>query len=208
MLLIIIKTIQKCYDEAKFIVFVNKFLSESFKIEREVRQRNSLFCILYNAIIESLTLHIIKNSELSDFKNETKHVHKINMYVDDIAMYFTSLKQWKAFKRSFELYKNVCEFNFNEFKCEIITIEVKNVFENLKIIKIIHRIFSKYLNISINNKLKNKKIWMKLLKKIKKIKKIIIKWNLKYLFMKQKISMIKTCLNNILYFYLKCLSTI
>jgi hypothetical protein len=26
--------------------------------------------------------------------------------------------------------------------------------------------------------------------------------------MKQKISMIKTCLNNILYFYLKCLSTI
>jgi hypothetical protein len=202
-LLIIIKTIQKCYDEARFRMFVNKFLSENFKIEREVRQKDSLFCILYNVIIESLTLHIIKNSELSDFKNETKHVHKISMYADDIAMYFTFLRQWKAFKRSFELYKSVCEFNLNEFKCEIITIEVKSAFENLRIIKIIDRILSKYLNISIDNKLKNKKIWLKLLKKIKRI---IIRWNLKYLFMRQRISVIKRCLNNILYFYLRCLS--
>lgn len=51
----LILVIQNCYVHACSTVPVNRHISEFFAIERELRQNDSLSCVLYNVAIESLT---------------------------------------------------------------------------------------------------------------------------------------------------------
>lgn len=147
----IITAIQDCYATARLTVFINKYISVNFDIQKDVRQSDSLLCILYNITIKSLALKIMQDNKILDFINTTNKSHKVNMYVDDIAVYLTSLKQWKYFKKCYKFFHDVCEMNLNEAKCEIITTKIERVLTRLEIITIIHWISSKYWNILINN---------------------------------------------------------
>jgi hypothetical protein len=56
----IIRAIQGCYAKAKSVVSVNKFTSEPFDVNSGVRQGDPLLCLLFNAVIETLALRILK----------------------------------------------------------------------------------------------------------------------------------------------------
>ena len=198
----LISSIKGCYAAAQSTVSVNKFISKPFKIERGVRQGDPLSCILYNVAIEPLARQLINEPKLPGFIDQKGTAHKVSMYADDTAVYLTELKQWKVLKRCFKLYEKASDAKLNEGKCDIVTAGVTSIPPNVGSIKVTLGTPVRYLGIPIGSKLNQSELWAKLLTKIEVI---IGRWNLRYLSLRQRISVVKTCLNSTLYFYLRCL---
>jgi len=86
-----IQWVQIIYKNCNARVKVNGFISDSFKIERGVRQGCPLSSLLYVLCAETLSLEINNNAGIKGIKiNE--HVHKDLEYADDMSIAITSLE--------------------------------------------------------------------------------------------------------------------
>jgi hypothetical protein len=78
----LIKAIQGCYSRAQSVVSVNRFTSEPFDVKSGVRQGDPLSCLLFNAVIESLALHILADKRIPGFTDENGRRHVLDLYAD------------------------------------------------------------------------------------------------------------------------------
>lgn len=100
----IIRAIQGCYSQAKSVVSINKFTSETFDVKSGVRQGDPLPCLLFNAVIETLALRIIEEPRLGGFLDENDIRHILDLYADDMAVTLTDLNQMKALLHVYKIY--------------------------------------------------------------------------------------------------------
>ena len=198
----LITAIQGCYLTARSTVSVNRFISDPFEIQRGVRQGDPLSCILYNVAIEPLAKYLLNEPRLPGYVDQNGKSHKISMYADDTAVYLTDLKQWKVLRRKFRRYEKATGAALNEPKCVIVAAGVESVPDRIGPIRVTLGVPTKYLGIPIGSKIDQQELWHELLIKIERI---IARWNQRFLSLRQRISVVKTCLDSTLYFYLRCL---
>ncbi|CCX06913.1 Similar to LINE-1 reverse transcriptase homolog; acc. no. P08548 [Pyronema omphalodes CBS 100304] len=116
----IIRAIQGCYSQAKSVVSINKFTSETFDVKSGVRQGDPLPCLLFNAVIETLALRIIEEPRLGGFLDENDIRHILDLYADDMAVTLTDLNQMKALLHVYKIYAKASGSTLNIQKTEII----------------------------------------------------------------------------------------
>ena len=81
-----IRTIKTLYAENTIISWLNDKKDNEIFIRDSVRQEDSLFCLLFNIIIKSLNLMIIKNHHLKDVKLSLRK--KMKIFVCEWRRYF------------------------------------------------------------------------------------------------------------------------
>ena len=88
-----INWIKMIYNGTNSAVKVNGYLSESFSIERGVRQGCPLSALLYVLCAEVLGIEIRANKNIVGYKyNNNKNEHKITQFADDNAVCVTTKK--------------------------------------------------------------------------------------------------------------------
>jgi hypothetical protein len=66
----LIMAIQGCYSRAQSVVSANKLTSEPVDVGSGVRQSDPLSCLLFNAVIETLALHILADKRIPEFTDD------------------------------------------------------------------------------------------------------------------------------------------
>jgi hypothetical protein len=88
-----LRFIQDCYAEARSTMSINEYISDLFRIMRDIKQSDSVSDILYNEAIKSFVLHLMNELRLSEYVDVKDIAHKVSMCVDDTTMYLIHLKQ-------------------------------------------------------------------------------------------------------------------
>lgn len=196
----IIIVIQGCYFSAEFIVVVNKYSLRSFRILRDVRQGCSLFCLLYNCVIESLALLIINDSRLSRYAERNDTVHKVSMYVDDTCVFLISLSEWKILLRIYKLFARATDTSLNEKKCEILARTEALTTDDIDQTQMITQ--AVYLEALIDDSVDFRAFWKKLHQKIKRVINI---WRRSHFSIRQRVAITKQGLQSFLWYFVRCL---
>jgi hypothetical protein len=117
-----INTVKSLYSDTETHVVINREISSSFKIIREVRQGDPLFCLLFNLAIEPLA-RMLRQSNLKGYS--VPHVLGkvvVKMYADDTTVY---LDESDSFEELQELLRKWCPASgakFNVSKTEVIPV--------------------------------------------------------------------------------------
>lgn len=115
--------INTLYKNPKSKVRVNGCCSDSFNVERGVRQGDSLSPILFALSIEPLAEAIRQNAQIQGLEDEGGTIHKIALFADDILIFIKNpLLSIPALMQCLNKYSSVSGYKINENKSEAMMI--------------------------------------------------------------------------------------
>ena len=193
-----IRWVKAMYTNARGKVINNGWLSDSFKIDRGVRQGCPLSALLFVLVVEVMASRIRSNKNISGIAIPTCeeppiHEVKISQLADDTALFVNSTQSGNAAVQDVIIFGKHSGLKLNFDKTHIMALNVNYDEEN--------RIYNlecsnepiKYLGIALcrNKKDFNELNWSV---KIAKIKRIVTMWKMRYLTYYGKIVIIKMLL--------------
>ncbi len=111
------------YKESKSRIRVNGQCSKFFRVERGVRQGDSLSPVLFALSIEPLAEAIRKNTGIQGIEDEGKSVHKIALFADDVLLVIENLSySIPPLMQCLHEYGLVSGYKINESKSEAMMI--------------------------------------------------------------------------------------
>ena len=111
------------YKEPSSKVRVNGHCSSFFRIERGVRQGDSLSPILFALSVEPLAEAIRQNMQIQGIEDEGGSIHKIALFADDILLFVKNpLLSIPALMKCLQEYGSVSGYKINENKSEAMMI--------------------------------------------------------------------------------------
>jgi hypothetical protein len=118
----IIKIIMSLYDRAETVIVINGVISSPFGVNRGVRQRDPLSCLLFNLAIEPLAT-MIQNLNLAGYTIQGLNNKLVtSLFVNDTTVYLTERDNFSDLQDILATWCNVSEAKFNIKKTEIIPI--------------------------------------------------------------------------------------
>lgn len=111
------------YKNSKSKVWVNGHCSNFFKVERGVRQGDSLVPILFVINIECLAEALRQNEQIQGITDEKRSVHKVALFADIILVFIkTPLLSVPTLMHCLQSYGSVSGYKVNENKLEAMMI--------------------------------------------------------------------------------------
>jgi len=169
--------IQTLYKGISSKLKINNFITDSFNIERGVRQGDCLSPILFVIIIETLANAIRKDPEFCGLpipKSNSKI--KIKLYADDTVIFIQNGKDIERMNYWIKIYSIASDAKINKSKTEALSFNIKDP-PDLEF-KIDNSKSIKYLGILIGWNVKDEDIWNPIIQKMEKEMAKIKLWSL------------------------------
>ena len=173
--------IKNLYTNSFTNIWTNNFISEKIFIKSGIKQGCPLSNMLYILAIEELLINIENNNNIKGYivNNGLKNIEiKATVYADDVTGYVINESSIKEFFIEFDKWGEISGASINKEKTELIDIQNKNVYKEMKILGV----YFDNNGFSKNN--------FKLL--LSKISKTIDIWNTIRLNMLERIVIVKT----------------
>jgi Endonuclease/Exonuclease/phosphatase family./Reverse transcriptase (RNA-dependent DNA polymerase). len=186
---IFIQWIEILYKDLKSQVIFNGHLTQTFKVERGVRQGDPLSPLLFDLGIEGLANVLRESITLQGIPLPLRDNMKVSMYADDTLVTFSSQADLNEIEAILQRYCIASGAKINKAKSEIILFQSDNTFPDLKGYTL--KEYTKYLGIFIGRNIPPNLIWEPILKIVKML---ISLWNRRNLSIQGRSLVAKTLL--------------
>ena len=198
-----IEAIKTCLKGATSRISVNKHLTEPIPLERGVRQGDPLSCLLFDFVIETLAKLVLATKDLPGVTDALGRVHKVGLFADDFRVSLTHPRQWKAFRRCYDIYSGATQAKMADQKTIILYAGTDDPPEKIGDVKLTNSgVAAVYLGIPIGNQIDQTEIFVAIQKKIMAK---IERYRYIYISLRGRIKIAKMVMYSKLWYFLRCL---
>ena len=122
-----IKIFKLLYNDITAQVLINGHLTNSFPIERSVKQGDALSCVLFILCMETLIASIEQNPDISAIATNNLVAPKVLAYADDIAVMVSNARSISSIIQTYERFSHCSGLYLNIDKTEILRLDEPQV---------------------------------------------------------------------------------